>query len=63
MIVGNIVEIGLPQIQNRKCLRKSNIWRYRAENVFGNLISMILDPMVISIPLVSYQGIFSFHDV
>jgi hypothetical protein len=38
-----IVEIRLPQIQNRKCLRKSNIWRYRAENVFGNLISMILD--------------------
>jgi hypothetical protein len=43
MIAGNIVEIRLPQIQNRKCLRKSNIWRYRAENVFGNLISMILD--------------------
>jgi hypothetical protein len=43
MIAGNIVEIRLPQIQNRKCLRKSNIWRYRAENVFGNLISMKLE--------------------
>ena len=41
MIAGNIVEIRLPQIQNRKCLRKSNIWRYRAENVFGNLISIL----------------------
>jgi hypothetical protein len=44
MIAGNLVEIiRLPQIQNRKCLRKSNIWRYRAENVFGSLISARLD--------------------
>ena len=63
MIAGNIVEIRLPQIQNRKCLRKSNIWRYRAENVLGNFISMILDRRVISISLVSTQAIFSFHDV
>ena len=34
MIAGNLVEIiRLPQIQNRKCLRKSNIWRYRAEKI------------------------------
>ena len=28
MIVGNLVEIRLPKIQSRKCLRKSNLWRY-----------------------------------
>ena len=44
MIAGNLVEIiRLPQIQNRKCLRKSDIWRYRAENVFRGLISARLD--------------------
>jgi hypothetical protein len=43
MIVGNLVEIRLPKTQSRKCLRKSNLWRYRAENVFRNLISTKLD--------------------
>jgi hypothetical protein len=28
MIAGNLVEIRLPKIQSRKCLRKSNLWRY-----------------------------------
>jgi hypothetical protein len=28
MIAGNFVEIRLPKIQSRKCLRKSNLWRY-----------------------------------
>ena len=28
MIAGNLVEIGLPKIQSRKCLLKSNLWRY-----------------------------------
>ena len=27
MIAGNLVEIGLPKIQSRKCLLKSNLWR------------------------------------
>jgi hypothetical protein len=39
MIAGNLVEIRVPKTQSRKCLRKSNLWRYRAENVFGSLIS------------------------
>ena len=43
MIVGNLVEIRLPKIQSRKCLWKSNLWRYRAENVFGSLILTRLD--------------------
>ena len=43
MIAGNLVEIRLPKTQSRKCLQKSNLWRYRAENVFGNLISTKLD--------------------
>jgi hypothetical protein len=42
MIAGNLIEIKLPKTQSRKCLRKSNLWRYRAENVFGSLISMKL---------------------
>ena len=28
MITGNLVEIRLPKIQSRKCLRKYNLWRY-----------------------------------
>jgi hypothetical protein len=28
MIAGNLVEIRLPKIQSRKCLWKSNLWRY-----------------------------------
>ena len=28
MIAGNLVEIRLPKIQSRKCLLKSNLWRY-----------------------------------
>jgi hypothetical protein len=28
MIAGNLVEIRLPKIQSRKCLRKYNLWRY-----------------------------------
>ena len=28
MIAGNLVEIRLPKTQSRKCLRKSNLWRY-----------------------------------
>ena len=28
MIAGNLVEIRLPKIQRRKCLQKSNLWRY-----------------------------------
>ena len=28
IIAGNLVEIRLPKIQSRKCLRKSNLWRY-----------------------------------
>ena len=28
MIAGNLVEIRIPKIQSRKCLRKSNLWRY-----------------------------------
>ena len=28
MIAGNLVEIRLPKIQGRKCLWKSNLWRY-----------------------------------
>ena len=28
MIAGNLVEIGLPKIQSRKYLRRSNLWRY-----------------------------------
>ena len=28
MIADNLVEIRLPKIQSRKCLRKSNLWRY-----------------------------------
>ena len=28
MIAGNFVKIRLPKIQSRKCLRKSNLWRY-----------------------------------
>ena len=43
MIAGNLVEIRLPKTQGRKCLRKSNLWRYRAENVFGSLILTKLD--------------------
>jgi hypothetical protein len=43
MIASNPVEIRLPKTQSRKCLRKSNLWRYRAENVFGSLISAKLD--------------------
>jgi hypothetical protein len=43
MIADNLVEIRLPKTQSRKCLQKSNLWRYRAENVFGSLISTKLD--------------------
>jgi hypothetical protein len=39
MIDGKIVEIRLPKIQCRKYLRKFNLWRYRAENIFGIIIS------------------------
>jgi hypothetical protein len=39
MIAGNLVEIRLPKIQSRKCLRKYNLWGYRAENIFGSIIS------------------------
>ena len=28
IIAGNLVEIRLPKIQSRKCLRKCNLWRY-----------------------------------
>jgi hypothetical protein len=28
MIAGNLVEIRLPKIQSKKCLQKSNLWRY-----------------------------------
>ena len=42
MIAGNLVEIGFPKIQSRKCLRKS-ISGDTAENVFGSLISTRLD--------------------
>ena len=28
MIAGNLIEIRLPKIQSRKCLRKYNLWRY-----------------------------------
>ena len=28
MIASNLVEIRLPKIQSRKCLRRSNLWRY-----------------------------------
>ena len=42
MIAGNLVEIGLPKIQSRKCLRKS-ISGDTTENVFGSLISTRLD--------------------
>jgi hypothetical protein len=39
MITGNLVEIRLPTIQSRKCLRKYNLWGYKAENFFGSIIS------------------------
>jgi hypothetical protein len=39
MLAGNIVEIRLSKIQCRKYLRKFILWRYRAENVFGSIIS------------------------
>jgi hypothetical protein len=28
IIAGNLVEVRLPKIQSKKCLRKSNLWRY-----------------------------------
>ena len=28
IIAGNLVEIKLPKLQSRQCLRKSNLWRY-----------------------------------
>ena len=28
MIASNLVDIGLPKIQSRKCLQKSNLWKY-----------------------------------
>ena len=43
MIASNLFEIRLPQTQSKKCLRKSNLWRYRAVNVFGSFISTKLD--------------------
>jgi hypothetical protein len=51
MIASNLVEIRL------------DFQRCKAENVFGSLISTRLDRQVISLPLASTQGIFSFHDV
>ena len=48
--------------REKKCLRKSNLWRYRAENVFGSIISIRLDHQGYQ-PTTSTQGMFSFHDV
>ena len=33
MIAGNLVEIRLPKTQSRKCLWKSNLWRYREQKM------------------------------
>jgi hypothetical protein len=41
MIADNLVEIRLPKTQSRKCLQKSNLWRYRAEHVFPQKTSAL----------------------
>jgi hypothetical protein len=55
MIAGNLVEIRLPKTQSRKCLWKSNLWRYKAENVFGSLISTKLEQGTLNKALVFWQ--------
>ena len=64
MIAGNLVDIRLPKIQSRKCLRKSNLWRYKAENVFGSLISTRLNRRGYrSTTCLKPKELFSFHNV
>jgi len=63
MIASNLVEIRLPKIQSRKCLRKYNLWRYSRKCLRKFNFNEIRSPGVISLPLASTQGIFSFHDV
>jgi hypothetical protein len=59
MISGNLVKIRLPKIQSRKCLRKSNLWRYSRKCLCKFNSNEIRSPELST----STQGIFSFHDV
>ena len=59
MIAGNLVEIRLPKIQSRKCLRKSNLWRYSRKCLRKFNFNEIRSPDLSA----SIQVIFSFHDV
>ena len=65
MIAGNLVEIRLPKIhvQSRKCLRKSNLWRYSRKCLRKFTFQRDKIAGVISLPLASTQRIFSFHNV
>ena len=59
MIAGNFVKIRLPKIQSRKCLRKSNLWRYSRKCLRKFNSNEIRSPELSA----STQGIFFFHDV
>jgi hypothetical protein len=63
MITGNLVEIRLPKIQSRKCLRKYNFWRYSRKCLRKFNFNEIRSPELSAYHLPQPKEFFPFHDV